>query len=77
MFRIRAFGNDQQCTSVQALIEALRRDYSGQSVAIAYRTGPNRLLRTRFVDVLDDGHVIDSYGEQAPVDFDAMGNDAA
>lgn len=77
MFRIRAFGNDQQCASLVALIKALQRDYSGQSVAITYRAGPSKMLRTHFVDVLNDGHVIDSYGDQAPVDFDAIGNDAA
>jgi hypothetical protein len=76
MYRIRAFGNDRQCSDIADLQESLRRDYRGQSVSIVFAARPHGLLRTEFVDVRPDGQVLASYGNQAEVDFAALARDA-
>ena len=72
MYQIRAFGNDRECDTVDALQETLGREYAGQSVSILYRAAATGMRRVHYVDVQDDGTVIESYGEHAPVDFASM-----
>lgn len=72
MYQIREFGNDRECPSIIALQDTLRREYAGKSVSVLYRAGATGMRRVHYVDVQADGTVIDSYGEQAPVDFVAM-----
>ncbi len=77
MYRIRAFGDDMTCQSVDELHECLVTHYRGRSVSLAYEAAPHGMQRTRFVDVLEDGRLQDSYGEQNPVDFEAIEADRA
>lgn len=72
MYRIRAFGDVRECPSLDDLREALAANYRGRSVAFEYDRAPHGMRRSHFIDVLDDGSAVESYGKQAPVDFEAI-----
>ncbi|MGP9796959.1 hypothetical protein ACT3UJ_06340 [Halomonas sp. 86] len=72
MYQIREFGNDRECPSIAALQETLRREYAGKSVSVLYCARATGMRRVHYVDVQADGTVIESYGDQAPVDFSVM-----
>lgn len=71
MYCIRAFGDDRECQSIRDQQETLAKHYRGRSVSVMY-TPEHRLRRARFVDVLADGSVTDSYGDLKAVDFEAI-----
>ena len=72
MYRIRAFGDDRTCSSITELQEALATHYRARSVSVMYHVAPYGLRRCLFVDVLPDGSIRESYGEQRLVDFQEL-----
>lgn len=70
MFRIRNFGNDTECESIDALVSSIDQ-YRGKSVTIDdLRQGG----RDYFVDVLPDGGVYESYGSRTRFDIECRLN---
>lgn len=63
MFNIRDFGNDRTANSEEELKTLLVEHYKGRSVAI-HTTKPSGITSVDYVDVLDDGKVVQSYGGQ-------------
>lgn len=75
-FLIRDFGNDTECASIAELKEVLADKYTDNSVSIQYKR-PSGMTNVKFVDVSKDGQVTDSYGDEAPFDYDALDVEAA
>ncbi|MBZ9574575.1 hypothetical protein [Modicisalibacter sp. MOD 31.J] len=69
MFTIRSFGQRRHCETAATLHGALASEYRGRSVAVQFRT-PRGLKRSVFVDVTEDGLIVESYGERRAVDFE-------
>ena len=72
MYRIRSFGNDRECGSIDELQRTLTQTYQGQSVAVSYRAGSTGMLRTVFIDVREDGELTASYGAQERIDLNTL-----
>ncbi|MDL4860776.1 hypothetical protein NPJ88_000365 [Halomonas elongata] len=72
MIHIRAFGNDRTCSSIDDLRETLSTHYRGHSVTLDYERASHGMRGSHFIDVLDDGSAVESYGKQAPVKFEAL-----
>lgn len=62
MYRIRCFGNDAACDSVEDLQRVLSSEYAGQSVSVVYPSQKTGMKMTLFVDVGTDGALSESYG---------------
>lgn len=73
--KIKDFGRDRDFDSVADLKKALSEEYKSKDVSILYTTKPHGLLRVVYVSVDDAGAVLDSYKDQAPIDFNAIENE--
>lgn len=58
--KIKSFGRDSFCDSPKSLANTLLSDYKNSSVTIVSTTASGT-RQTTFVDVLEDGTIIDSY----------------
>ncbi|TDX23729.1 hypothetical protein DFO67_12446 [Modicisalibacter xianhensis] len=67
-FKIRDFGRDTWCNSVDELIATLRSRYATKSVSVQYRTKATGSSRVVFVDV-DPDAIRHSYQDRNEVDF--------
>jgi len=78
-YRVRNFGNDRDYDSVEALIEGLAEHYRGESVAVHVRTPAYGMTRPFFVDVAQNGQLLETYGEtpNKTVDIDTLREAAA
>ncbi|EAB9607595.1 MULTISPECIES: hypothetical protein [Gammaproteobacteria] len=73
--KIKDYGRDRKFRSVDELQSTLSEQYKGRHVSIVYPTNPNGLLRTVFVSVDSAGGINETYGNQSPVDFNAIKDD--
>ncbi|MBP4004292.1 hypothetical protein [Escherichia coli] len=73
--KIKDYGRDRKFRSVDELQSTLSEQYKGRHVSIVYPTNPNGLLRTVFVSVDYAGGINETYGNQSPVDFNAIKDD--
>lgn len=71
MYRVRYNHESQSYRTTAALRAALRLYHRHQSVAIEYETRRG-MKQSLFVDVLGDGQLIRSYGDQQPVTFEEI-----
>ena len=65
MYKIRNFGNNQMCHSLDELKDRLQ-DYCGQSVAVEYEAEETLLKKVVFIDITDKGRIFKTYGDKAP-----------
>lgn len=72
MFRVRNFGNDAECSSIEELRNCLASKYAGQSISIVYSNPIGGMKKTLFVDVSTDGSLTESYGMQKTVDLELL-----
>lgn len=72
MFRVRSFGNDALCGSIEELRALLRERYTGMSVSIVFSSAKSGIKKTLFVDVDSKGHLCESYGQRAEVSLDDL-----
>jgi hypothetical protein len=72
MFLIRDYGKKEGCRTIEQVQEILRTKFAGRSVSVQYPTKPHGMVATLFVDVRQDGEIVESYGENASVDFDEI-----
>jgi hypothetical protein len=68
IFRIKNFGNDKDCTSIESLICYIQ-NYRGKSVTIQ-DLRPNG--QCHFVDVTNSGEMYSSYGSRPKFEPDLM-----
>lgn len=73
--KIKDYGRDRKFRSIDELQSTLSEQYKGRHVSIVYPTNPNGLLRTVFVSVDSAGGINETYGNQSPVDFNAIKDD--
>ncbi|AMJ76709.1 hypothetical protein AVL57_00785 (plasmid) [Alteromonas stellipolaris] len=57
---IKNFYDTCECTSFKMLKSTLEEKYCGKSISLHFRA-PSGLRAVEFIDVLDDGNVIDSH----------------
>ena len=57
---IKNFYDTCECTSFKMLKSTLEEKYCGMSISLHFRA-PSGLRAVEFIDVLDDGNVIDSH----------------
>lgn len=62
MYKIRQFGRETLCSSLDALERELRSQYCGQSVSVQWVSHLTGMARIKMVDVLRDGMIIPSQG---------------
>lgn len=67
-FKVRNFGNDTVCGSIEALMATLAKEYANESVSIQYRTKATGMIQVVFVDVEPDA-IRHSYQDRNEVDF--------
>lgn len=60
-FCVRDFGNDREYDDAGELMAGLRENYAGRSVAVHIRTPRHRMLHAMFIDVSDEGVLLETY----------------
>ena len=71
MYRIRNFGNDRWCDSLDTLKTTLVEEYRGKSVSVEY-PGPGGFRGIAFIDVTEKGEIRETYGRHRRFDLSEL-----
>jgi len=71
MYKIRNFGNDLICKTLEDLKTGLQ-SYRSKSVSIETNINESEASAVHFVDVIDEGDILNSYGDQVLFEINSL-----